>query len=220
MSKLYIVGTPIGNLEDISVRAKSILEKVDIIACEDTRVTGKLLHLLKIFNKKMLPYHDKNEKHSSKGLLQLLQQQKTVALVSDAGMPVISDPGFLIVREAILNKIPLEVIPGPSAVLSTVILSSFNTNFTFHGFLKPKINKRKKQLQNLALGTHVFFVSPYKVLNTLKEMQIIHGDINVFLARELTKKFETHYRGKISEVIDQVKLKQKGEFSLAIELKN
>ena len=217
MSKLYLVGTPIGNMKDITYRAIETLMEADVIACEDTRVTRKLLSHYKITNKKLISYNDRNESPSSKGIIEMILSGKVVAVVSDAGMPVVNDPGFEVIREAYKNEVPVEVIPGPSATLTTLVLSNFDTHFKFHGFLKPKTIQRQNQLKKLMPGTHIAFISPHQLLRTLEDINIVFGDnINVFLGRELTKKFETHYRGTISDVINQVKEDVKGEFTIAL----
>ena len=217
MSKLYLVGTPIGNMKDITYRAVDTLKKVDVIACEDTRVTRKLLSHYEITDKKLISYNDRNEGPSSKGIIQMLLTGQVVAVVSDAGMPVINDPGFEVIREAYKNDIPVEVIPGPSATLTTLVLSNFDTHFKFHGFLKPKPIQRQNQLKKLNPGTHIAFISPHKLLKTLDDISLVFGEkIEIFLGRELTKKFETHYRGTISEIIKQVEDNVRGEFTIAL----
>lgn len=220
MSKLYIVPTPLGNMEDITLRAINTLKEVDVIACEDTRTTKKLLDKLDIRNKKLLSYHDHNETNSSKGLIALIKNNTSVALVSDAGTPVISDPGYEVIREAIKENIEIVALPGPSASILTLVLSNFDTRFTFHGFLKPKTIQRQNQLKRFSPGTHIIYISPHSLMSTLEDIKLVFGDsINVFLGRELTKMYETHYRGSIVSVIDQVKDKVKGEFTLALEVK-
>ncbi|MCK5806967.1 MAG: 16S rRNA (cytidine(1402)-2'-O)-methyltransferase [Mycoplasmataceae bacterium] len=217
MSKLYLVGTPIGNMKDITYRAVETLKDADVIACEDTRVTRKLLAHYEILDKKLISYNDRNEGPSSKGIVDMIMGGQVVAVVSDAGMPVVNDPGFEVIREAYKNDIPVEVIPGPSATLTTLVLSNFDTHFKFHGFLKPKTIQRQNQLKKFMPGTHIAFVSPHKLMRTLDDISIVYGEeIEVFLGRELTKKFETHYRGTITEVIEQVKDKVKGEFTIAL----
>lgn len=220
MSKLYIVGTPIGNMGDITLRAIETLQKVSTIACEDTRVTHKLLSHLNIQDKRLIAYHDKNEKHSAAGVIQLVQSGIDVAIVSDAGMPVVSDPGYEVIRQAIEKDVEIEVIPGVSATLTTLVLSSFDTHFKFHGFLKPKSGQRINQLKKLEPGTHIFFASPHRILGELDDIaEALGEDTNIFIGRELTKKFESHYRGTVLEVKEKVKDEIKGEFTVAIEVK-
>lgn len=219
MSKLFIVGTPIGNLKDITLRALETLKEVDVIACEDTRVTQKLLNHYEIKNKKLISYHDKNEKQSANGILNLLEANKTVAIVSDAGMPMIADPGFEALRQVIKNEIPYEIIPGVSALTTTLSLSNFDTHFKFLGFLKPKTQQRRNQLQKLTQGTYIAFVSPHKLESTINDFKDIFNDnIQLFLGKELTKKFEKHYRGNPSEILEMIKDNIKGEYTLAFEM--
>ena len=220
MSKLFIIGTPIGNLKDITLRAIETLKKVDIIACEDTRVTKKLLSHYKIENKKLISYNNNNEKKSSKGLIKLLNENKSVGLVSDAGMPVISDPGFEIIREVIKNNVEFELIPGVSALTHALVLSNMDINFKFLGFLKPKSIQRQNQLKKLEPGTYLTFVSPHKLEKQLFDMKEIFGDkVNIFLGKEFTKKFEAYYRGTPSEILKKIKDNVKGEFTMVFNFK-
>lgn len=219
MAKLYIVGTPIGNLKDITLRAIETLQNVDVIACEDTRVTKKLLNHLEIKDKKTIAYHDKNEKSSAKGIIDLIKANKNIAVVSDAGMPVINDPGYEVIRQAISENIEIEIVPGVSAVITMIALSNFDTHFTFLGFLKPKSGQRQNQLKKLSPGSYVAFASPHRLLKELEDIALVLGkDTKVFLGRELTKKFETHYRGTVLQIIEKVKNEIKGEFSIAFEV--
>lgn len=221
MPNLYIVSTPIGNLKDITLRALEILETVDVIACEDTRVTLKLLNHYKIKPKKLISYHDKNEINSSKGILNLmLTHNLSIALVSDAGTPLVSDPGFILVKEAIKNEINIQVIPGPSAHVCAMILSNFSTNYTFLGFLTPKRIKRQSFLSKLNIGTYIIYVSPHKLITTLEDIQKICGPMTrVFLAKEITKMNERHYRGTILDILEKVSTDIiKGEYTLVLNI--
>lgn len=218
MSKLYIVGTPIGNLKDISLRALETLRLADVVAAEDTRVTKKLLSHFDIDNKRLISYHDHNEKNSAKGIIALLQEGKNVALVSDAGMPVVNDPGFILIREAIENNIEYDVIPGPSSVTTALVHSNFDTHYNFHGYLKPKKGQRDNQLSVLTKGTHIFLSSPHRIIEELKSIREIMPDARVFVGREMTKKFQTLYRGNIDQIISEIKNNLKGEFTLVLEI--
>ncbi len=219
--KIYIVGTPIGNLKDITLRAIETLELVDVIACEDTRVTKKLLNHFEIKNKSLISYHDKNEKNSAKGIISLIEQGKKVAVVSDAGMPVIADPGFEVIRQARENKIDIEVIPGPSAQTTVAAISGLSPFYKFIGFLSPKTGKRKNELKAMSNGTYITYVSPYKLESTLLDIIEVFGkDTQVFLAKELTKLYEKTYKGTVEEVYNVVKNNVKGEYTLAFEVKN
>ena len=221
VGSLYIVSTPIGNLKDITLRALETLKSVDVIACEDTRTTHKLLNHYDIKGKKLISHHDKNELNSSKGIINLIiNNNLNVALVSDAGTPLVSDPGFLLVREAIKNNIQINIIPGPSAQISAMLLSNFNTQYTFLGFLTPKKIKRQNLLKKLATGTYVIYVSPHKVLSILEDIiKACGAQTEAFLVKELTKLNEKHYRGTISSILDQIKDSTiKGEYTLVLNI--
>ena len=195
MAILYLVSTPIGNLEDITLRAKRILGEVDIIACEDTRKTGVLLVKLNIPRKRLLSYYEENELRRIPEIVRLLKEGKNVALVSNAGTPTISDPGFKLVRECLIQGIKVEPIPGPSAILTALVSSGLPTDkFLFLGYLPKKQGKRKKLLENCKLSavhyTLIFYESPHRLIETLKDLQEIFGDIEIVLCRELTKIYE------------------------------
>lgn len=215
---LYIVATPIGNLEDISYRAVRILSEVDLIAAEDTRTTKILLDHFHI-KKSMLSYHDFNERQRSVQLIEKLKSGASIALVSDAGTPGISDPGFIIVREAIKENIPVVAIPGPSAFLLALVVSgSPIESFVFEGFL-PHKKGRKTKLQQLAQEerTIVLYESPHRIMRTLQDIQTHLGNRAIVIARELTKKFEEVLRGSASELLSQISSRSiKGEFVLVI----
>ena len=220
MNKIYIVGTPIGNMKDITLRALETLKLVDVIACEDTRVTRKLLNHYEIEGKKLISYHDKNEKASAKGIVGLIEAGKHVAVVSDAGMPVINDPGFEVIRQCLENDIAIEMIPGVSATTTAVALSNLNSHFKFIGFFKPKTGQRQNQLKKLTPGSYVAFGSPHRLIGELEDIKEVLGENTpLFIGRELTKKFETHYRGTVSEVLEAVKDEIKGEFTIVFEIK-
>lgn len=220
MGKLYIVGTPIGNMKDITLRALETLNLVDYIACEDTRVTRKLLDYHNIKGKKLIAYHDKNEANSAKGIINLIQADNNVAVVSDAGMPTVNDPGFVVIREVIEHEVDFEIIPGVSAVTTASTLSNLDTHFTFLGFLKPKTGQRQNQLKKLTPGSYVVFLSPHRLLDELNDIALTIGkDTKMFLGRELTKKFETHYRGTVEDILENVKEQIKGEFTCVFEIR-
>ena len=163
---LYVVSTPIGNLSDITLRALDVLKSVDIIACEDTRHSLKLLNHYEI-KKRLIAYHSYNEKGSTKGIIGLLKAGQSVAIITDSGTPLISDPGFLIVRECRENDIDVIAIPGPAAFLTLLTISGFRTDkFFFHGFLSPKSGRQTKQLEEMTKieATHIIYESPYRVL--------------------------------------------------------
>lgn len=222
MSKLYLVSTPIGNLKDITLRAVEILSSVDVIACEDTRKTGLMLQNLEIVSKpQLLSYYEENEQGRIPQIINFLKEGKSVALVSNAGTPTISDPGYKLVRECLNQGITVESIPGPSSVLTALTVSGLPTDrFLFLGFLSKKEGKRKITLESLPKKTTiVFFESPFRLLKTLKELKEIFGDIDIVICRELTKVYEEIRREKISTSINHfIEVKPKGEFVILFNL--
>lgn len=217
MGILYLVSTPIGNLEDITLRAKRILAEVEIIACEDTRKTGSLLKRLAIHKTQLLSYYEENELKRIPQIIRLLREGKKVALVSNAGTPTVSDPGFKLVRESLKEGIKVEAIPGASAILAALIVSGLPTDkFLFLGYLPKKQGKRKQILESFpAKTTIILFESPHRLLKTLKEMKEILGEIEVVICRELTKVYEEIRREKLSQAIAHFeKVKPKGELTL------
>lgn len=217
MGMLYLVSTPIGNLKDITLRAKRILGEVDIIACEDTRKTGNLLKKLSIPKNQFLSYYEENELKRIPQIIKLLKEGKNIALVSEAGTPTISDPGFKLVRECIKEKIKVESIPGSSAILAALVSSGLPIDkFLFLGYLPKKQGKRKKTLRSLPPKTTIiFFESPYRLLKSLKAIKDIFGDVEVVICRELTKVHEEIRREKVSQSINHFEeIKPKGELTI------
>ncbi len=216
---LYIVSTPIGNLEDITLRALRILKEVDLIAAEDTRHTGLLLKHFGI-QKPLTSYFEGNELKKREWILSRLKQGDRIALVSDAGTPGISDPGFRLIQIAIENQILIVPIPGPSAVITALSVSGLPTDaFLFKGFLPHKSKKRKDLLKQLAetKETLIFYESPHRLTETLRDILDILGDREIVLTRELTKIYEEILRGKVSEIQHQLAEKKiKGEITLVI----
>jgi 16S rRNA (cytidine1402-2'-O)-methyltransferase len=216
---LYIVSTPIGNREDITLRALRILKEVDLIAAEDTRHTGLLLRHFGI-QTPLSSYFEGNELRKRDLILSRLKQGDRVALVSDAGTPGISDPGFRLIQLVIENQIPVVPIPGPSAVITALSVSGLPTDaFLFKGFLPHKSTKRRGLLEELekARETIIFYESPHRIIETLKDIFDIFGDRDIVLARELTKMYEEVLRGRVSEIQSQITgRKIKGEITLVI----
>jgi len=216
---LYVVATPIGNLGDISQRAIETLRHVDLIASEDTRVVRKLLERYDIHTP-LISLFEHNEERRVPKLLEHLEAGKDVALVSDAGTPLISDPGYHLVREVAAKAIRVSPIPGPSAVITALSVAGVPMDrFTFVGFLSRKSAKRKRELQQLAELSHtlVIFESPHRILKTLRDMEEVMGDRLVVLCRELTKSFEEILRGTPSELIKGLSdRKIKGEITLVV----
>ncbi len=218
--RLLIVATPIGNLDDISPRARTALEQADLVACEDTRRTGRLLSHLGI-KKRLLSLHEHNERQRLPRLLDSLSQGQTVALTSDAGTPLLSDPGFLLVREAIAQGIPVEHLPGPSAVLAALVVSGLPPYpFTFAGFPPPKSGKRKRFFARFADLDHtlIFFESPHRLLASLADALDQLGDRPVVVGRELTKLHEEVLRGSLAQLLEVLESRAslKGEFVLVV----
>ena len=219
---LYLVSTPIGNLKDITFRAVETLKGVDLIAAEDTRHTRILTEHYNITTP-LTSYFEHNEIKKADYLLQLLKEGKNIALVTDAGTPGISDPGYRIIKLARDNDIPIAVVPGPTALIAALTLSGLPAHsFVFEGYLPVKQQARRKKLEDLKgeKRTIIFYESPHRLVKTLKDIEEIFGDPVVVVARELTKKFEEVRRGKSSELIAHYdKVKPKGEFVLLLNLK-
>lgn len=219
VGKLYLVATPLGNLEDITHRALRILAEVDLIAAEDTRHTLKLLNHFAI-KQKMISYYLHNERERAGEIIEKLISGLNIALVSDAGMPGISDPGYFLVAEAVKRGISVIPIPGASAVITALAASGLPTNsFLFAGFLPRKAKERIVILSELAevRGTLVFYEAPHRLLATIKDIYEVLGDREIVLARELTKIHEEFIRGKLIEIIDKIENQNlKGEFTILI----
>ena len=217
---LYLVATPIGNLDDISLRAIKTLQDVDIIAAEDTRQTVKLLNHLNI-KKPMISYHEHNKYDKGKYIIQKIKEGNNIALVSDAGTPAISDPGEELVKFAIEDNIKISPVPGAVAGINALIASGLSTGrFIFEGFLP--MNKRARRERILFVKndprTIIFYEAPHKLLYTLHDLYEILGDRNIVLARELTKRFEEFYRGTLEDAIQKyTDEKPRGEFVLLLE---
>lgn len=220
---LYIVPTPIGNLRDITLRAIDVLKAADFIVCEDTRRTHKLLITYEI-DKPLFSFHDHSSPEKLKALIGKLKENQTIALVSDAGTPLISDPGFDLVHEAIRHDIKIEALPGPSAILTALVASGLAVDaFSFFGFLPQKSAARKKVFLHLKdrEETLIFYESPYRVLKVLEEMKEIFGDREAAVARELTKKFEEISRGHLSEIVKKYASRSLlGEFVILVSGKD
>ena len=218
MSTLYIVATPIGNLDDISLRAIKTLKEVDVIACEDTRHTQTMLNHLEITGKRLIACHAHNEAASSQGIINLMEQGLNIAYCSDAGTPGVSDPGSRLVRA--VREAGFTVVPIPGASASVTLISASGLagkTFTFEGFLSPKSGRRKTRLKELLDRNEAFIIyeSPFRILKTLGELQALDDTRKLVLGREMTKAFEQFIYGTPSEVISQLKV-VKGEFALVV----
>ncbi len=218
-SGLYLVSTPIGNLSDITLRALEVLKYSDLILCEDTRVSKKLLKFYKI-NKKLVSYHKFNEKENLEKVIDYLNNGQICSLISDAGTPAISDPGRILIKNCIDKKIPIVPIPGPSAVTTSVSVSGFSDKYYFHGFLSETESSIKKEFEifnNLGC-TIVFFISAQKLNKKLDLLKDHFFERQILICRELTKIHETFYRGDVSD-IKNIKFKPKGEVTVVISEK-
>ena len=218
--KLVVVATPIGNLDDLSPRARAAFEQADLVACEDTRHTGRLLAHLGI-KKPLVSLHEHNERQRLPRLLADLEEGKTVAVASDAGTPLLSDPGFVLVREASARGIRVEPIPGASAPLAALVVSGLPPYpFTFAGFPPPKSGKRRTFYKTWATLGHtlIYFESPHRLLPSLEDALTEMGDRPVAVCRELTKMHEEVLRGQLSEVLEELRKRPslKGEFVVVV----
>ena len=217
---LYICGTPIGNLEDITLRALKVLKKVKLIAAEDTRHTKKLLNHYQI-NTKITSYYEYNKFKKAPYLVEILKNGQDIALVSDAGMPGISDPGYVLVNLALKNNIKIIPVPGVSALITALVVSGLPTDkFVFEGFLPRKIKERKRYFKSIENEerTVIFYETPHRLKSALKDMLEIWGDRKIVIARELTKKFEEMIRGNLSQVMTEINTKEiKGEITLVVQ---
>ena len=217
---LYLVATPIGNLGDITLRALETLRQVDVIASEDTRKTGRLLQHFEI-QKRQIAFHEHNEDKAVPKIMALLAEGKSVAVVTNAGTPGISDPGYTLVRQAIADNIPVTMIPGASAVVMALVLSGLPTHsFTFRGFPPRKSGKRRRFLTIDAESPHtlIFYESPYRLTAFLEDALAVFGDRPAALANELTKLYESVQRGTLSELLALFTEEEpRGEYVVVIE---
>lgn len=214
---IYFCPTPIGNLEDITIRTLNVLKSVDIICCEDTRNSIKLLNNFDI-KKRLIAYHKFNERQKVDELIEL-SENNDIAIISDAGMPGISDPGFILIRELIDRDIEFEVLPGSTASILAFLYSGFSTeHFFFYGFLDSKRSKRLKELEDLKELKFpiIFYEAPHRILETLEDLKEVFGNREISISRELTKMFEEHIRGSIEEILAK-DLTLKGEFVIVVD---
>ena len=218
---LFIVATPIGNLEDVTLRALKILREVDFILAEDTRKAGRLIKAHNLPKKRFLSFYEHNERERIEGIITLLKQGKNIALISNAGTPLISDPGYKLVRRCLEEKIPLTSSPGPCAVINSLVLSGIPPDkFIFWGFLSKKSAQRKNQLRELKMFkvTLIFFESPYRLYSLLKDVDEILGDKEVAVVREMTKVFEEVKKGRCQSLLEYFKDKKvKGEITVVVD---
>lgn len=220
LGTLFLCATPIGNMEDITIRAINTLKEVDFIACEDTRVSAKLLSRYDIHTK-TTAYHEHNKKSKGEKLMELLKDGKNIALITDAGMPGISDPGEDMVKLCLDEGIPVTVLPGASAGISALAQSGISARrFVFEGFLPTKNKERKAILKEISKETRtvILYEAPHRLKTTLIELYDALGERNIFIARELTKKFEDKERTTLSEAIENAEKKEpRGEYVIVLE---
>ncbi len=217
-NKLYVIPTPIGNMDDITVRALNTLREVDVLFCEDTRVTGQLLKHFNI-SKKMISSHKFNEDNNASKLLEYLNKGCMVGVVSDRGTPIISDPGYALVKCAIDKGYGVVSLPGSTALIPALTSSGITPQpFMFYGFLNSKKSSRRKELEKLKFeeSTLIFYEAPHRIVDTLNDMLDIFGNRKVSISREITKKYEEIYRGSITDVIKDMN-NIKGELVIVIE---
>ncbi len=216
---LYVVSTPIGNLQDITLRAIYILKNSELILCEDTRTSIKLLKKFNICTK-MISYHKFNEKKRLGKIIQIIKNNKIVSLISDAGTPVISDPGMILIKECIKNNIALHPIPGPSAVISALSVSGFDEKFLFYGFLPNLESQIKNEIKNLCDFPYsiIFFVSSNKINKVIKIFKIFFSERKIMIAKEMTKIYESFIRNDVNS-LDLSKYNFKGELTVVISNK-
>ena len=219
-STLYIVSTPIGNLDDITLRAVEILKKSDIILCEDTRRSLKLLNHLNI-KKKLESYHKFNEKKKLSFIIEYIKQGKILSLISDAGTPLLSDPGRLLINECIKQEIKISPIPGVSSITAAMSVSGFDDKFLFYGFLPKKERELESVLKNLSTYkfSQVFFIPALKISFYIKKIQKYFYDRKLIIAKEITKVHENFYRGEVKN-FKTIKIAKKGEITLIISEKS
>lgn len=218
--QLYLVPTPIGNLEDITIRAKKILTDADYIAAEDTRTSGILLEKIGVHNR-MLSFHKYNSKERAPELVKMMQEGAVIAEISDAGMPVISDPGYILVKECIKADVPVVPLPGPSAFATALIASGFDAQpFTYYGFLPRKASEQRPYFEQMekARATSIFYEAPHRLAKTLKTLsEVLKPDRQIVAARELTKIHEEFIRGSVQEVTSYFeKNNPRGEFVILV----
>lgn len=217
-NNLYLIPTPIGNLEDITIRSLNLLKEVDAILCEDTRVTGSLLKKYDIHNK-LISCHEHNEEKVKYEVVEMLKEGKKVGLVTDQGSPIISDPGFKVVQEVIRNQLNVIALPGATAFVPALISSGISpSKFLFYGFLNAKSSKQIGELNQLKYlpYTIIFYEAPHRIEKTLDNIKQVFGDREIALSRELSKLYEEIYRGKISKIKEEI-INIKGEIVLVVE---
>ena len=219
-NSLYLIPTPIGNFEDMTLRSIETLKMVDVLFCEDTRITKQMLNRLEI-NKKLISSNDHNEESTKKLAIKYLEEGKNVGIVTDRGTPIISDPGYKVVEEVIKKGYNVVPLPGANALIPALISSGVNPSpFMFYGFLNAKRSKREKELENLKNYpvTIIFYEAPHRIIEMLESVREICGERKIAVSREISKLYEEIYRGTISDVIEELNSNEiRGEFVVVVE---
>lgn len=219
-NSLYLIPTPIGNFDDITLRTIETLKLVDVLFCEDTRITKQMLNRLEI-NKKLISSNDHNEETTKSLAVKYLEEGKNVGIVTDRGTPIISDPGYKVVEEVIKKGFNVIPLPGANALIPALIASGVNPSpFMFYGFLNAKRSKREKELSNLKNYpvTIIFYEAPHRIIEMLESIKVIMGERRISVSREISKLYEEIYRGTVSEVIDELNQNEiRGEFVVVVE---
>lgn len=217
---MYVVSTPIGNLKDVTIRALEVLEDADYIACEDTRRTLKLLNTYGI-KKPLISFHSKSRHRARKKIIDFIHNGCTIAMVADSGTPLVSDPGSRLVQTLIEQGCRVVPVPGPSAVHSALVAAGLPfSGYVFAGFLSSKRSRRKKRIRELSEANNilVFFESPHRIIQFLEDLLEVLGNRKGCVAREMTKKFETYYRGSLAEILEAVKSDgTRGEYTVVVD---
>ena len=219
-NSLYLIPTPIGNFEDMTLRSIETLKKVDVLFCEDTRITKQMLNRLEI-NKKLISSNDHNEESTKNLAIKYLKEGKNIGIVTDRGTPIISDPGYKVVEEVIKKGYNVIPLPGANALIPALIAAGVNPSpFMFYGFLNAKKSKREKELENLKKYpvTIIFYEAPHRIIEMLESIKDIFGERRISVSREISKLYEEIYRGKVSEVIEELNSEEiRGEFVVVVE---
>ncbi|MHA0312142.1 16S rRNA (cytidine(1402)-2'-O)-methyltransferase [Mesomycoplasma ovipneumoniae] len=222
MAKITVIATPIGNLQDITLRAIQAIKSADLILCEDTRTSKKILNFLEIKDKKLISYHKFNEKSTIAKMSDIFLTNQNIILMSDAGTPSISDPGQILIKWAHENNVEVDFLPGACAFVGAFVLSGFDLPLVFMGFFNSKKQQIIKQIEHFILNySYIFYVSPYKLIYILEVINEFYGEkIEIFLVKEMTKIHQKYFFGSPSKILAQLQNSTKGEFTMILRLKN
>ncbi|MHA0297365.1 16S rRNA (cytidine(1402)-2'-O)-methyltransferase [Mesomycoplasma ovipneumoniae] len=222
MAKITVIATPIGNLQDITLRAIQAIKSADLILCEDTRTSKKILNFLEIKDKKLISYHKFNEKSTIAKMSDIFLTNQNIILMSDAGTPSISDPGQILIKWAHQNNVEVDFLPGACAFVGAFVLSGFDLPLVFMGFFNSKKQQIIKQIEHFILNySYIFYVSPYKLIYILEVINEFYGDkVEIFLVKEMTKIHQKYFFGSPSKILAELQNSIKGEFTMVLRLKN